>query len=526
MEAGQIMMAQASPQTAVTASVSSETSAVSASNQVFGSMLGQTMGQQGQDPALSGQVSEALILGGVSIFSELSQEAISGFFEVQNADVPEQTPDSRDVSKEASDVEQILGQTLAGYLQAAMIAMPVQPSVATGQSEPVLSEPVSETPQAVEEMVSSVSLPLPDMTEVSDDVKGDADVEVPLAVEAGKSDKIVVPENPGQKMVVSDSGSARIMAALSEAGNKAVIQPEQKEDALLQQNSQALAVASGDKSQSLPDVAPENVPEKIQQVAESVTIQKPQPTQANQFRFAQQPDMVAAMAEPMDPKTGDDAGLSRDNGGELGKQLSMAKVAGEKTSEMVGNEAQLASQGQLRQMDNGMAALQVNRQATVHETQPVSDAPVVGTAEQVGRQVADKLAAHQMKPGNDQIFLKLSPEHLGNLQLNLRMDDQKLRIDVVTEHRNVRDALLQQVDELKETLARQNIKMESFNVTTGNNGGLTQQQGDWRQAYNESRPQQFAYAAAGKGGRGGLQDVDVPTNYFAPQYQSTIDVRF
>jgi len=105
------------------------------------------------------------------------------------------------------------------------------------------------------------------------------------------------------------------------------------------------------------------------------------------------------------------------------------------------------------------------------------------------KQVTDRLDAHQIKQGADQITLKLSPEHLGNLQLNIRMDDQQVRVEIVAEHRAVRDALLQQVEQLKESLSRQNIKMESFDVTTANNGGLNQQQaGDWRQTASQRRP--------------------------------------
>jgi flagellar hook-length control protein FliK len=56
-------------------------------------------------------------------------------------------------------------------------------------------------------------------------------------------------------------------------------------------------------------------------------------------------------------------------------------------------------------------------------------------------------------------------------------------VEIVAENRMVRDSLMQHTDALKESLSRQNIKMDSFEVTTGGNstayGGRGQ--GDWRE---------------------------------------------
>lgn len=145
--------------------------------------------------------------------------------------------------------------------------------------------------------------------------------------------------------------------------------------------------------------------------------------------------------------------------------------------------------------------------------------------ELIGRQVTDRLASHEIKQGNDQISLKLSPENLGNLQLNMRMDDNRLKLEIVAENRGVRDALLQQADELKETLARQNIKVDSFNVTTGNGNQSQQQSADWRQMAQEQRQYQPHYASLRTKGSA-VVEGETSMKYFVPQYQSTIDVRF
>lgn len=147
-------------------------------------------------------------------------------------------------------------------------------------------------------------------------------------------------------------------------------------------------------------------------------------------------------------------------------------------------------------------------------------------SEQGVRQVFERLSTHEFKQGRDQISLKLSPEHLGNVQLNLRMEEQGLKLEIIAEQRGVREALLRQGDELKETLARQNIRIDSFEVSTGTLGGQTQQQQrEWRQMNPEQRIYHAQYASAARG-EVTAQDSSPSVLYFAPQYQSTLDVRF
>ena len=147
------------------------------------------------------------------------------------------------------------------------------------------------------------------------------------------------------------------------------------------------------------------------------------------------------------------------------------------------------------------------------------------TLENVARQVSERLSVHDFKKGEEQISIKLSPEHLGNLQLNVRMEDQRLRLEIVAEHRAVRDALMQQAEELRETLSRQNIKMDSFNVTTGNSGNMGRGHYEWQQTTPDPGKNLNNYA--GKvNGYGAEAHSGAGVRYFAPQYQSTIDVRF
>ena len=113
--------------------------------------------------------------------------------------------------------------------------------------------------------------------------------------------------------------------------------------------------------------------------------------------------------------------------------------------------------------------------------------------EQVMQQVKERLVQHDVKPGSQQITLTLSPDNLGELKINLNLQGQKLSVEIVTENRTARDAIVQHTDALKESLARQNITMESFDVTTGGKGSGSQGQNQnaWRELVKQQQQQSW-----------------------------------
>jgi flagellar hook-length control protein FliK len=168
------------------------------------------------------------------------------------------------------------------------------------------------------------------------------------------------------------------------------------------------------------------------------------------------------------------------------EQIIAAVASGEKQTGSSGNDT--PEQG----MDGNFPFYGLHQQVKT-EVSPNASAPIVALQndtprttlppEQVVQQVRDRLVNHETKPGSEQIVLRLSPEHLGELKVNLNLEGQRLKVEIVAENRMVRDSLMQHTDALKESLSRQNIKMESFEVTTGGNstadGGRGQ--GDWRE---------------------------------------------
>jgi flagellar hook-length control protein FliK len=176
------------------------------------------------------------------------------------------------------------------------------------------------------------------------------------------------------------------------------------------------------------------------------------------------------------------------------------------------------------QNQNGQAHQMAAQQ---HKTEPVSATGAAPAAREMHepskpepmeqhilQQVKDQLAGRDFKPGSEQMFIRLTPNNLGELTLNLKMENQQLKIDIVADKSMVRDTLLKHVDSLRETLAKQNITMESFNVSTGSNGNQSgRNQNDWRELALQR--QQNAWMASG-GYR--TQEPAVPT--LAAAYQT------
>ncbi|NJD37923.1 MAG: flagellar hook-length control protein FliK [Geobacter sp.] len=265
----------------------------------------------------------------------------------------------------------------------------------------------------------------------------------------------------------------------------------------------------------------QSVRSEAAQDVSSVTSRPQAAIQAQAFRFAQSNEVAVAASDP--GRQGRDFSEQQQSRtleqsfvaiGELTEAALVENVGSTKPGQATDEHHQLAVQAGTRpqQAATSLAA--------------ADDLPKQVPGEQVARQVHERLSTHEFKQGRDQISLKLSPEHLGNVQLNLRMEDQGLKLEIIAEQRGVREALLRQGDELKETLARQNIRVDSFEVSTGNLGGQNQQQQrEWRQMNPEQRIYYAQYASAARGGSA-AQESSSGVLYFAPQYQSTIDVRF
>ncbi len=159
------------------------------------------------------------------------------------------------------------------------------------------------------------------------------------------------------------------------------------------------------------------------------------------------------------------------------QQIAVPALEAQNTSDdSMGNSGDQTWSGQ--KSENQMVTSQIHAQSKTEPHTAVTVPNVRNNAEQVrqdipeqiAQQVRERLTRHEVKPGNQQISLTLSPENMGELKMNLNLQGQQLSVEIVTESRAVRDAIMQHSDSLKESLARQNISVESFDVTSNGRG--------------------------------------------------------
>ncbi len=136
------------------------------------------------------------------------------------------------------------------------------------------------------------------------------------------------------------------------------------------------------------------------------------------------------------------------------------------------NEAGGAPSGKLREgktTDNVSVAtpppVAVEMRSAGERTPGASHERKIPSNEQIFNQVREKLDAGNQTSSDGRITLKLHPEELGELKISMQLKDQSLKVEIVTQNPTVKEALMQHIDTLKETLSRQNIAMERFDVS-------------------------------------------------------------
>lgn len=520
METAQIMMMPAT--TAAVPVAAGSCGAGACSTEGFGSLLGQTIAlleQSGISVATTGEMpSEAEQMGAQQMLPQGMPEVTMTLPLMVEDAAGEQLQQSLPETGESQE----RAQQLAGFLQAAMLV----PTPVTLAPAPVAQ---ADEPDALVSVAVLGPAPAVVVAEGTDDVLIAADQQA-MTTE-GQPETSVRVDRPAmavehQPVVVRGVETQRPVLPPLQAANEAAVVAGAQSEAQLPTAEQQVSAEPAVRMDMAKAATVAAAAEGKSLVGEAPAAPKGNAPNVAQIRFAQPTELVAASVQPEQHRQQGQGQLGQQQAG-LANSNASAVTFVEQPEEAALFQVQMTAATDVETPHGHSMGVTIQRMAGGQlEVQAAEPAKVAAEA-QLMRQVTDRLESHDLKQGTDRISLRLSPEHLGNLQLNLRMEDQQVRVEIVAESRAVREALLQQVDQLKETLSRQNIKMESFDVTTANNGGLSQQQhGDWRQAASERRPlyaQQYsAVRNAGAAGSGS----DVTMQYFAPQYQSTLDVRF
>ncbi|GFO67307.1 hypothetical protein GMLC_08860 [Geomonas limicola] len=139
--------------------------------------------------------------------------------------------------------------------------------------------------------------------------------------------------------------------------------------------------------------------------------------------------------------------------------------------------------------------------------------------ESILSQIKDGVVTHDGK-GNGELSIRLNPGELGELKIQVRMEDNRVRVEVQADNKMVKDLLMSNLDSLKDSLTSKNFTMEGFDVSTGGgfNSPLQQQQGDAQQ-------QRAWFKSARAGGYGGEAET-TRVNYVTEEVNNLLDVRF
>jgi flagellar hook-length control protein FliK len=156
------------------------------------------------------------------------------------------------------------------------------------------------------------------------------------------------------------------------------------------------------------------------------------------------------------------------------------------------------------------------------QIQPQSETAKTPLQEHIMNQVKEKLENFLPSSRDGAVTMKLNPVELGELTVTLRMENMRLKVDVTAQNQMVKDTIMQNIDNLRETLARQHITIDRFGVSTG--GG---QQG-MHQAFREGRHTSgnIPYGTHGMA-HAGTDEIVAPNNVYWEQNETRlVNVRF
>ena len=138
--------------------------------------------------------------------------------------------------------------------------------------------------------------------------------------------------------------------------------------------------------------------------------------------------------------------------------------------------------------------------------------------ESILAQIKDGVVTRDDK-GNGQMSIRLNPGELGELKIQVRMDDNQVRVEIQADNRMVKDLLMSNLDSLKDSLTSKNFTMSGFDVSTGGGGfnsPLPEQ---------KSSPQQSLLRSA-RAGAYPDQGEETRVNYLTGEVNNLLDVRF
>jgi flagellar hook-length control protein FliK len=139
--------------------------------------------------------------------------------------------------------------------------------------------------------------------------------------------------------------------------------------------------------------------------------------------------------------------------------------------------------------------------------------------ESILAQIKDGVVTHDDK-GNGQMSIRLNPGELGELKIQVKMNDNQLHVEVQADNKMVKDLLMSNLESLKDSLTAKNLTMSGFDVSTGGGGfnsPLPEQKGS---------PQQQSSLRSARAGAYPDQVEEARVSYLTGEVNNLLDVRF
>ena len=203
------------------------------------------------------------------------------------------------------------------------------------------------------------------------------------------------------------------------------------------------------------------------------------------------------------------------------KSVPFQGNSGQEGSDDTGKKGHPEQKAQDAGSDQVQAALNGVQTPVVQEpAQPEAKAVNLKSAlhESILSQVKDGTVSHDGKGGR-QISIRLNPNDLGELKIQVRMEDNRVNVEVHADNPTVKNLLMSNLDSLKEALSSKNMNMEGFDVSSGG-GSFNSQLPEEKRG-----PQQQPMLRTAKAG-GYAGDDEGKVNYLTEDVNNLLDVRF
>ncbi|ACM18869.1 flagellar hook-length control protein FliK [Geotalea daltonii FRC-32] len=375
------------------------------------------------------------------------------------------------------------------------------------------TEPPSENRQKAEtESIPQTRISKTTATAEVEPVLAEAAPEAGAAKKVELPERVVVPSGNG----IPASATVSVASPLFESGIELSVEGTKatevvaKADPGLGKSAPVTISGQTETQETTPAITVETTP------AEAPGIKEKTVRQVQDRMTVRAGDGHVETAESKPATAGKDAAASGQ------KEMPEIKTTGKPFSPDLGDSGGNSATGE-RGMNSQLqfaATGEVVKTSAISETPYKGEAPATATAESIVSQVKESLTLHNPKEGR-QITLTLNPAELGELKINVSMEGQRLKVEVVAENAMVRDVLMANIDTLKESLSKQNVTMERFNVSTGGNYGFSQQSGGEKWV-----PQNRSYNSYAAMGGTFADGEEKRVSYLTGTGQGLVDVRF